>query len=414
MTVASALLRAVASPIRSVLGDRRDPRPLPGGLGGPLAALRRLPAALGVLGQRPSPSSSPSTPWRCWRRCSSSARCRTTSAAGPCSLVAIAARGASRSCCSSSPATSTTLAVARVVQGLATGAAISTLGAALIDLTPAARAGPRRPRQRRRAARRARARRAGLRRCSIDEFAPAPDAPRLRRPARPPRRRGGRRRAHARDVGAGAPAGGPRCARASACPPACAATSSDPARARSRAGRSAGSTCRSGRRSRRRLLRRRQPPRRRPRRLTLLCGTGALDGVRPARARPRDLLAFAAALLAAGLAITLAGIELAARWRWPPPGTVVAGSASAPPALGCFGTLARVAAPAERGEVFALAYVVATSPSAFPPSPPASRRSRSVSRYDARLRRRDPGGLRCWRSSARRRSAACGTGRAPA
>jgi general stress protein CsbA len=40
-------------------------------------------------------------------------------------------------------------------------------------------------------------------------------------------------------------------------------------------------------------------------------------------------------------------------------GTVVAGVGFGASALGCFGTLARLAAPAERGELFAVAFVIA-------------------------------------------------------
>jgi hypothetical protein len=40
-------------------------------------------------------------------------------------------------------------------------------------------------------------------------------------------------------------------------------------------------------------------------------------------------------------------------------GTALAGAGFGASALACFGTLARLAAPAERGELFAVAYVIA-------------------------------------------------------
>jgi predicted MFS family arabinose efflux permease len=88
-----------------------------------------------------------------------------------------------------------------------------------------------------------------------------------------------------------------------------------------------------------------------------LCGTGALAALLLRERDTRDVLAFAAALLAGGLAVTLAGIDTRLLWL-AAGGTLVAGVGFGAAALGCFGTLARAAAPAERGEVFALAYVV--------------------------------------------------------
>ncbi len=70
------------------------------------------------------------------------------------------------------------------------------------------------------------------------------------------------------------------------------------------------------------------------------------------------LLNAGAALLTGGMAVTLAGLQgnsvaLAGA------GTVVAGIGFGASFLGSFGTLARQAAPAERGELFAVAYVIA-------------------------------------------------------
>ena len=92
--------------------------------------------------------------------------------------------------------------------------------------------------------------------------------------------------------------------------------------------------------------------------VTLLCGTGAITAF-ALRAWPAArLLSAGAVLLTAGIAVTLAAlpghtIALAAA------GTVVAGVGFGAASLGSFGTLARLAAPAERGELFAVAYVIA-------------------------------------------------------
>jgi MFS family permease len=92
--------------------------------------------------------------------------------------------------------------------------------------------------------------------------------------------------------------------------------------------------------------------------VTLLCGTGAVTAF-VLRAWPASrLLNAGAALLTGGMAVTLAGLQgnsvaLAGA------GTVVAGIGFGASFLGSFGTLARQAAPAERGELFAVAYVIA-------------------------------------------------------
>ena len=91
--------------------------------------------------------------------------------------------------------------------------------------------------------------------------------------------------------------------------------------------------------------------------VTLLCGTGALATFL-LRARPVEWsLAVGAALLTAGLVLTFAGIaaDLVALGIV---GTVVAGIGFGASALASFGTLARISAPAERGELFAVAYVI--------------------------------------------------------
>jgi MFS family permease len=89
----------------------------------------------------------------------------------------------------------------------------------------------------------------------------------------------------------------------------------------------------------------------------LLCGTGALTAlVLRNWPLPRVLL-LAAVLLAAGTVGTLAAVDagsapLAAL------GTVVAGVGFGAAGLGAFGTMAALARPTERGAVFALTYVV--------------------------------------------------------
>lgn len=92
--------------------------------------------------------------------------------------------------------------------------------------------------------------------------------------------------------------------------------------------------------------------------VTLLCGTGAVTAF-ALRAWPAQrVLGTGAVLLTAGTALTLAGVQghavaLAGA------GTVLAGIGFGASALACFGTLARLAAPEERGELFSVAYVIA-------------------------------------------------------
>ncbi|HEY0816575.1 MAG TPA: MFS transporter [Pseudonocardia sp.] len=92
--------------------------------------------------------------------------------------------------------------------------------------------------------------------------------------------------------------------------------------------------------------------------VTLLCGTGALTAFL-LRSRPApSLLAPAALLLAVGTLATLVGIsaDLIALAGL---GTVIAGIGFGAAALAAFGTLARIAEPHERGALFAAAFVVA-------------------------------------------------------
>jgi predicted MFS family arabinose efflux permease len=92
--------------------------------------------------------------------------------------------------------------------------------------------------------------------------------------------------------------------------------------------------------------------------VTLLCGAGALTAFALRKWPTSRVLGISAALLAAGTAVTLAGVEangvvLAGI------GTVVAGVGFGASALGSFGTLARIAGPAERSELLAAALVIA-------------------------------------------------------
>ena len=92
--------------------------------------------------------------------------------------------------------------------------------------------------------------------------------------------------------------------------------------------------------------------------VTLLCGAGALTAYSLRKWPTSRVLGVSAALLAAGTALTLLAVEthavgLAAI------GTAVAGVGFGASALGSFGTLARIAGPAERGELLAAALVIA-------------------------------------------------------
>lgn len=88
-----------------------------------------------------------------------------------------------------------------------------------------------------------------------------------------------------------------------------------------------------------------------------LCGTGAVTAFVLREHDTRAVLRVASGFLAGGMAVTLVGLDrdlLVVAVA----GTVVAGVGFGAAALGGFGTLARIAAPAERGELFALAYVI--------------------------------------------------------
>jgi MFS family permease len=91
--------------------------------------------------------------------------------------------------------------------------------------------------------------------------------------------------------------------------------------------------------------------------VTLLCGTGALTAYL-LRSRPAPaLLAPAAALLGLGTLVALVGIstDLIALCAL---GTVIAGVGFGASALATLGTFARIAEPHERGALFAVAFVI--------------------------------------------------------
>jgi hypothetical protein len=91
--------------------------------------------------------------------------------------------------------------------------------------------------------------------------------------------------------------------------------------------------------------------------VTLLCGTGAATAFALREQPTAGVIRAAAILLAGGMLVTLLGVE-ADSAALAAVGTVIAGVGFGASALGCFGTLARIAAPDERGELFAVAYVI--------------------------------------------------------
>jgi len=99
--------------------------------------------------------------------------------------------------------------------------------------------------------------------------------------------------------------------------------------------------------------------------VTLLCGTGALASFLLRNRPVRSLIAPAAGLLAAGTAVTLIGFSLASL-PLTALGTVVAGIGFGAAALACFGVFAEIAAPDERGELFAVAYVISYTAFSLP------------------------------------------------
>jgi MFS family permease len=92
--------------------------------------------------------------------------------------------------------------------------------------------------------------------------------------------------------------------------------------------------------------------------VTLLSGAGALTAVALRTWPTTRVLRISAVMLSAGTAVTLAGVE-AQVVALAGAGTLVAGVGFGGSALASFGTLSRLAAPAERSELFAVALVIA-------------------------------------------------------
>jgi MFS family permease len=92
--------------------------------------------------------------------------------------------------------------------------------------------------------------------------------------------------------------------------------------------------------------------------VTLLCSAGALTAFALRKWPTARVLGISASLLSAGTALTLAGVEAHAV-ALAGAGTVVAGVGFGASALGSFGTLSRLAAPGERSELFAVVLVIA-------------------------------------------------------
>ena len=91
--------------------------------------------------------------------------------------------------------------------------------------------------------------------------------------------------------------------------------------------------------------------------VALLSGTGAVTAFCLRRSGSRRLLPWGAGLLALGMVVTLIALE-ATSVALAIAGTLVAGVGFGAASLACFGTLARLARPGERGELFAVAYTI--------------------------------------------------------
>lgn len=91
--------------------------------------------------------------------------------------------------------------------------------------------------------------------------------------------------------------------------------------------------------------------------VTLLCGTGAATAFVLRKWEIDRLLNLAGSLLAAGMLVTIAGV-VAELPLVGAAGTVIAGVGFGASSLGSFGTLARIAGPDERGALFAVAFVI--------------------------------------------------------
>jgi hypothetical protein len=91
--------------------------------------------------------------------------------------------------------------------------------------------------------------------------------------------------------------------------------------------------------------------------VTALCGTGALAAFALRNVSVDRAMAIAA-LQTIGTAVAIAGVVVEST-ALTAGGTLIAGVGFGASAFACFGTLARIALPDERGELFAAAYVMA-------------------------------------------------------
>jgi MFS family permease len=92
--------------------------------------------------------------------------------------------------------------------------------------------------------------------------------------------------------------------------------------------------------------------------VTLLCGVGAVASYALRRVPPARVLTLAGTLLTVGSVVSVLGVEFEDVWV-AGAGTVLSGIGFGASALAQFGTLAVLAAPHERGELFAVALVIA-------------------------------------------------------
>lgn len=91
--------------------------------------------------------------------------------------------------------------------------------------------------------------------------------------------------------------------------------------------------------------------------VTLFCGTGALTAFAFRAANPGPIQLWSPALLTVGTAVSLVGVQTSTVWP-AVTGTVIAGLGFGGSALTSFSTLVRLAAPEERGELLAVALVI--------------------------------------------------------
>ncbi|MGK5680522.1 MFS transporter [Actinoplanes sp. URMC 104] len=91
--------------------------------------------------------------------------------------------------------------------------------------------------------------------------------------------------------------------------------------------------------------------------VTLLCGTGAVSSYALRNVPAKRVLALAGSLLTLGALVSVTGLELGSAVL-AAAGTVISGVGFGASALATFGTLAVLAAPHERGELFAVALVI--------------------------------------------------------